>query len=206
MEKYAAIGKENLKHNLPVHFWLCTALLLLSPFFIGLENLNQQESAKVLEYYPVFLGVILITPVFLPEQDQNIRDLTDSKYTGAWMVYGIRVLEALGALMVLLALYMAVMKMGNCRFAFGKNYLGALGGMLFLGGLGLLIYALTDQIVIGYMIPVLYYMLCVSAGREKLGVFYLFSMTLGDYTGKAVQGAAGILMIGLGIWVRSRRR
>ena len=61
-------------------------------------------------------------------------------------------------------------------------------------------------LIIGYMIPVLYYMLCVSAGREKLGVFYLFSMTLGDYTGKAVQGAAGILMIGLGIWVRSRRR
>lgn len=127
MEKYAAIGKENLKHNLPVHFWLCTALLLLSPFFIGLENLNQQESAKVLEYYPVFLGVILITPVFLPEQDQNIRDLTDSKYTGAWMVYGIRVLEALGALMVLLALYMAVMKMGNCQFAFEKKLSGSTG-------------------------------------------------------------------------------
>ena len=61
VEKYAAIGKENLKFNLPAHFLLCAALLLLSPLFIGLENLNQQESAKVLEYYPVFLGVILIT-------------------------------------------------------------------------------------------------------------------------------------------------
>ena len=160
MEKYAAIGKENLKHNLPVHFWLCTALLLLSPFFIGLENLNQQESAKVLEYYPVFLGVILITPVFLPEQDQNIRDLTDSKYTGAWMVYGIRVLEALGALMVLLALYMAVMKMGNCQFAFGKNYLGALGGMLFLGCLDR-----SDRYWI-YDSSSLLYALCLCRERE----------------------------------------
>ena len=43
------------------------------------------------------------------------------------MVYGIRVLEAVGALMALLALYMAVMKMGNCQFAFGKKLSGSAG-------------------------------------------------------------------------------
>lgn len=203
MEKYAAIGKVNLKFNLPVPLSLSAVLLFLSPLFIGIQNLGPLESAKVLEYYLVFLGVILLPPVFLPEQNREIRDLTDSKYTGAWVVYGIRVLEALGALMALLALYMAAMKGGNCQFDFGKLYLGTLATMVFLGGMGILLYALTDQVVIGYMIPILYYILCISAGSDKLGMFYLFSMSQGEFGAKAVLGAAGILMIGIGIWIRN---
>lgn len=203
MEKYAAIGKVNLKFNLPAPLLLSAALLILSPLFIGIQNLDPLESAKVLEYYLVFLGVILFPPVFLPEQNREIRDLTDSKYTGAWVVYGIRVLESLAALMVLLAVYMAVMKKGNCQFEFFRLYGGTLATMAFLGGMGIIVYALTDQVVIGYMIPILYYILCISAGSGKLGVFYLFSMSQGEFGGKAVLGAAGILMTAVGIWVRS---
>ena len=62
MEKYAAIGKVNLKFNLPAPLLLSAALLILSPLFIGIQNLDPLESAKVLEYYLVFLGVILFPP------------------------------------------------------------------------------------------------------------------------------------------------
>ena len=185
MEKYAAIGKVNLKFNLPAPLLLSAALLILSPLFIGIQNLDPLECAKVLEYYLVFLGVILFPPVFLPEQNREIRDLTDSKYTGAWVVYGIRVLESLAALMVLLAVYMAVMKKGNCQFEFFRLYGGTLATMAFLGGMGIIVYALTDQVVIGYMIPILY------CRERKTRRFLSFLYEPGRVRGKSSSGRCG---------------
>ena len=72
--------------------------------------------------------------------------------------------------------------------------------------MGVLIYGLTDQIVIGYMVPFLYYMLNVSAGYQKMGVFYLFSMCVGKYEVKGWFEAAGVMMMAAGIYLRTKRK
>lgn len=186
-------------------FFLCVLLLLLSPLVMGIENLNQAESAKVLEFYLVFLGPLLLVPVFLPEQNREIRELVSSKYTSIGQVYTLRILLALGEMAFLQAAYMGVMRAENCTFSFGSLYLGSLCGMVFLGGAGVFFYALTDQAVIGYMLPVLYYMVCIGSGEEKLGVFYLFSMSIGRPEWKYFLAAAGILALAAGVRVRMRR-
>ncbi|MDO4469575.1 MAG: hypothetical protein Q4C84_06990 [Bacillota bacterium] len=206
MERYVVVARENQKHNLGIPFLICILLLVVSPLFLGIENLTEPETAKVLEYYVVFTGIILLPAVFLPEQDKDIRDLLSSKYMPVAKLYGIRMVQMIIYLMLLLAVYMCILKAGDCTFVFGKLYLGELATMVFLGGMGVFFYALTDQVVVGYMIPLLYYMLNITISPNKIKAFYLFSMSIGKYEWKWILGIAGLVLLTAGIGIRSRRQ
>lgn len=206
MERYVVVARENQKHNLWIPFLICILLLLASPLFLGIENLTEPEAAKVLEYYAVFISIILLPAVFLPEQDKDIRDLLSSKYMPVAKLYGIRMTQAIIYLMLLLGIYMCVLKAGNCEFAFLKLYMGELATMVFLGGMGIFFYALTDQVVVGYMIPLLYYMLNITISPNKIKGLYLFSMSIGKYEWKWTLGMAGVVLLAAGIAIRSKRK
>ena len=206
MERYVVVARENQKHNLWIPFLICILLLIVSPLFLGIENLTEPETAKVLEYYAVFISIILLPAVFLPEQDKDIRDLLSSKYMPVAKLYGIRMTQAIIYLMLLLGIYMCVLKAGNCEFAFLKLYMGELATMVFLGGMGIFFYALTDQVVVGYMIPLLYYMLNITISPNKIKAFYLFSMSIGKYEWKWTLGIAGVVLLAAGIAIRSKRK
>lgn len=206
MERYVVVVRENQKHNLWIPFLLCMLLLIVSPLFLGIENLTEPEIAKVLEYYVAFISIILLPAIFLPEQDKDIRDLLSSKYMPITKLYGIRMIQAIIYLMLLLAVYMWILKAGNCIFAFGKLYMGELATMVFLGGIGVFFYALTDQVVVGYMIPLLYYMLNITIPANKIGAFYLFSMSIDKYEWKWTLGIAGVVFLISGIIIRSKRK
>lgn len=206
MERYVVVARENQKHNLWIPFLICILLLIVSPLFLGIENLTEPETAKVLEYYAVFISIILLPAVFLPEQDKDIRDLLSSKYMPMAKLYGIRMTQAIIYLMLLLGIYMCVLKAGNCEFAFLKLYMGELATMVFLGGMGIFFYALTDQVVVGYMIPLLYYMLNITISPNKIKAFYLFSMSIGKYEWKWTLGITGVVLFVAGIAIRSKRK
>ena len=206
MERYVVVARENQKHNLWIPFLICILLLIVSPLFLGIENLTEPETAKVLEYYAVFISIILLPAVFLPEQDKDIRDLLSSKYMPVAKLYGIRMTQAIIYLMLLLGVYMCILKAGNCEFAFLKLYMGELATMVFLGGMGIFFYALTDQVVVGYMIPLLYYMLNITISPNKIKGLYLFSMSIGKYEWKWTLGIAGVLLLAAGIAIRSKRK
>lgn len=206
MERYIAIARENRKHNMIIPLLVCLVLFLGSPLVVGIENLTEFETAKVLEHYLVFWGIILLPPVFLAEQNRDIRDLIASKYTSMAEIYMVRIFQAVFALMILSAAYLWIMKLGHCTFSYGKLYGGTLAGMVFLGGLGVLVYGITDQIVIGYMVPLLYFILNITSSYEKLGIFYLFSMCEGKYVAKWCMLGIGAVFLAGGVAIRVKRR
>jgi hypothetical protein len=63
-------------------------------------------------------------------------------------------------------------------------------------------YSISNNLPVGYMVPVLYYMMCFGAGKKYLGNFYLFSMSSGSLIEKQYLLIAGILMIFIGILKR----
>ena len=134
------------------------------------------------------------------------KDLLSSKYMPVAKLYGIRMTQAIIYLMLLLGIYMCVLKAGNCEFAFLKLYMGELATMVFLGGMGIFFYALTDQVVVGYMIPLLYYMLNITISPNKIKGLYLFSMSIGKYEWKWTLGIAGVVLLAVGIVIRSKRK
>ena len=191
MAKYLEILKENTRHNIPVHAMIAILLLCFSPLVLGVENLPYEDAAKVLERYVALLGIIMLTPVFLPEQNPDLRDLIRSKYTKITAIYGIRVLEAV----VLLAILLHIL----------PYYGGTLAEMLFVGGLGIFGFALFDNLIAGYMIPVFYYIVAFGSGAKYLKVFYPFSMSQGSYAEKFWLLAGGLILIAAGILIRGRK-
>ena len=90
MERYWQIEKINLKYNVPLHILVCALILGLSPFLVGVANLEKQDTAKVLEMYAALIGIVMLTPIFLPEQSKEIRELAGSKYMKSSSVYLLR--------------------------------------------------------------------------------------------------------------------
>lgn len=206
MEKYWQIEKMNLKYHVPVHLFVCILFLGISPLLMGTENLPAQDTAKVLEYYVALTGIILLPPVFLPEQDRDIRDLVCARYTKSGTVYLVRLLGNVLILGILLGLYIGMLKHNRCEFPAVRYYLGAFAQMLFFGGLGLFFYGISDSCVLGYMAPVVYDIIALGSGNRYLGFLYPFSMSAGRYTEKVCLFAAAVVLAAGGMYFRCRRR
>ena len=206
MERYLQIEKVNLKYNIPLHILICVLLLLVSPLLMGVENLKAEDTAKVLEVYAALMGIILLPPVFLPEQDRDIRDLVYTKRMNVGSVYMVRLLGNVLILAALLGAYVGILLHNGCEFPAGKYFLGTFAEMLFMGGLGLCFYGMCDNLVIGYMAPIVYYIVALGGGPRRLGMFYPFSMMKGSYTEKAWLAAGALALAGAGILFRCRRK
>ncbi len=145
-----------------------------------------------LEMFLSLTGIILFTSIFQPEQNRELSDLVSAKYHGPKIIWLIRALYSAAAMLALICLFTGYLKARGCDvtpvLAFGTASDG-----LFLGSMGLLTSALANNTVIGYMPPLLYYALNIGMG-PKLGSFYLFSMTSGEYGGKPWLLAVGFFM------------
>lgn len=199
MERNLQIVRVNLKHFMLPHLVLCILLMGLSPLFIGIENLDASRTARVLEMFVALAGIIMLTPIFLPEQNADIRELVEAKHISYTKVLLIRMLESLFCLMLFIGLYIALLSYNNCSFPILYYYLGTLAEALFLGGMGLCAFSLFDQIAIGYLLPVMYYIMAFGGGTKLLKGFYPFSMIYGSYLEKVNLAVLGGVLIIIGL-------
>lgn len=186
------IAKINLRHNMLLSIGVAVLLCAATPLLIGTINLDLNSAAIPLEMFVSLVGVVLLTPVFQPEQNQEIDDLLSSKYHSTMKVQAIRAACSVGIAALLVALFGVYMKFQSCDVTLAL-VLGTVADAIFLGSMGMLASALTGNTVIGYMPPLLYYALNIGMG-PKLGSFYLFSMASGNYKAKICLCAAGVLM------------
>lgn len=198
------IAKVNLKHNARRPVALAAVLCMLIPVLTGTANLDEVSSAVPLEMFVSLVGVILLVPVFGPEQKEEIDDLVSSKYLDPIRVYRIRMLCSLILTALCIILFAAYLDMRNCKTGI-LSVLGTWADAVFLGNLGLFTCAVCENTVIGYMPPLLYYGLNIGMG-PKLGNFWLFSMTAGEYGPKLWLGAAGVLLGMASLWCRKYKR
>ncbi|MDE5780861.1 MAG: hypothetical protein K2I03_05205 [Lachnospiraceae bacterium] len=202
MEKSLKILSVNLKHNLLPYTAVCILMVILSPLFMGTRNLLQNQTAKVIEVYLSLFGIIMMIPVFSPDMNKDIRDLTYSKKTPVFLLHIIRTLQSVLIFAVLGIIFLFYLKAGNCSFDFGKIFYTLMANSIFLGGMGMLVFSVTDQVVFAYMIPLIYYEANFGAGKDKLGKFYLFTMQTGSINEKHYLIVMGLFMVILSIFAR----
>jgi putative effector of murein hydrolase len=80
---------------------LAVLILVLVPVSFGISNHDYIASSFILERFVSLTGIILLTPIFLPEQDKNIAELAESKYTSPTGIYLMRFLLATVSLIIL---------------------------------------------------------------------------------------------------------
>ena len=202
-EKYLEITKVQLKHNAWQHLLVRILLLAASPFVLGISNLDAAQSAKVLETYVALVGILIFVPVFLPEQDRDLWDVIKVRYTKITTVYLTRILISFVFSSLLTLLFL--LKAGNCEMEPVKYYFGTMAEVIAFGGLGIFAYAVSDNLIVGYMIPLGYYVAGISAGYKYMKKLYPFGM-LTDYETKYWILAAGIVLMACGVLLFRRRR
>ncbi|BCN29861.1 hypothetical protein [Anaeromicropila herbilytica] len=205
IERYYQIGRINVKHNLLPHIIIGLALCLIAPFLMGVNNLNQYQSAQVLEMYVSLLGIVFLVPIFYLDQDANIREVVRAKYTPMIQHYLIRLFEAIILLVIFIMGFILFLHYGECDFPVGYFFMGTLAEAIFLGGLGVFIYGIVDNIVVGYMISMVYYMINFGCKPQMIPHFYLFTMMRGSYENKIYLGVGGVVLLVLGLVLREVR-
>ena len=111
------IAKINLRHNALLSIAVAVLLCLVTPFLIGTANLNRNSAAMPLEMFVSLIGIVLLTPVFQPEQNEEIDDLVSSKYCSTAKVHLIRTVYSVGIAALLICVFTVYMKMQSCDVA-----------------------------------------------------------------------------------------
>ena len=157
-----------------------------------------------MEMYFAFAGILLLTPLFMPEQNREIWLLEQSKAMPMWKLYLIRVLEAVVLLMVVVTVFVYVLKQGGSSFPMGKLWLGSVVEILFLGSIGFFVSAITNQVVLGYMVSVLYFIANIGASKY-LGKLALFQMMKEEFGFIPVMSASALVLLIGGILIREHK-
>ena len=180
------------------------ALCLLAPLLMGTAQLNRISAAIPLELVISLVGVVLLTPVFLPEQQTKNNRFPTAQSYGRAKLYLIRIIYSVAAVVLLIGLFAGYMKTQGSDVTLVLT-LGTVADAVFLGSLGMLTSSLTGDTAVGYIPPVLYYALNIAVG-PKLGGFYLFTMTVGNYQAKIWFFAAGLLIITVSLILQKLRK
>ena len=204
MRKSIKIAVDFLRFQFYPHLLLTLLLCLCSGFIVSFRNLTAGQSAKIIEAYVIFVGIILLTPLFMPEQDKEIWQLIQTKKTPMWQIYVIRLVIAVLLCMVIVAVFLSIIKGSKSEVDFTRMWLGGISEEVFLGSIGYIICGITNQVVLGYMAAVMYYVVNIGA-HDKFKKLGLFQMVAGnyDFIGWMLL-ATGVLLIA-GIVIREER-
>ena len=191
----AMIIQKQLKLIIIFGIGLAAIFLAVSPAIMGLKYLDAGASAVVLERYVSLIGVILLTPLFFPEQNKDIAELVEAKYTSHMTIIFLRLIASLVVLFIMILIMILIMKNGGCDFPFGKYLAGTFITAFVLGALGFAGSGISGNLIAGYLLAMCCYILNFGLGK-KLGNFYLFTMSR-SFTEKYYLLAAAVVLIGL---------
>lgn len=203
MERYLNAGSSFVRRQYAPHLLVTLLFCCMSGFFVSFRNLDASQAAKVMEMYGAFTGILLMTPLFMPEQNREIWLLEKSKATPLWKLYLVRLLIAAVFLAVTVTVFLQMMKQGNSQFDGKELWVGSFCEIFFLGSIGFFISGITNQAVLGYMVSVVYFFANIGASKY-LGDFALFQMMKGEYHFIVPMMTAALFLVTGGIVLRER--
>lgn len=194
--------KYNLRFNLLPQIGAAIGLLLLTPVLFGITALDAVSIAYPLELSLPFLGVILMTPVYSAEQDSGILDTVRVRKMPYLLICGIRILLSAAITDIFILGFVLVMSCLECDVCF-IHALASCANAFFLGGLGILASSISGNVVVGYITPILYYVVDLTGGFDCFTIFSM--MRKGTTDGKGIIFIIGIFCTGVSVLCRHIR-
>ena len=187
------VVSSDVRHNFLLYDLAAAAVLLLTPVLFGLAELNSRMAALPLEIMPPLMGMILMTPLFSPEQNEGILETVRAKKMSRHIVTLLRLICALVLLAGFIGILGGYMRLNDCEVT-AKMCAGAFAGAAALGALGFFAAGVSDNIVIGYMVSMMYYITSLFLKKE-LGKFCLLSMSCGIKGSKPLLAVTAAVLI-----------
>ena len=196
MLAYVNVAKYNLKFNYLPHILLALALTAFTPVLFSITALDAEMVAYPLELSLPFLGVILLTPIYSFEKDRGTLDTIRVRNMPYLLICVMRIVIGMVILALLTGGFVWVMGLLESQVSIA-NVLATYANSIFLGGLGIIAASISGNQIIGYMMPVLYYVMDLMGGMKD---FTMFSMLRkGTMEGKWILFIIGMLCIGISV-------
>ncbi|MBX4261882.1 ABC transporter permease [Clostridium estertheticum] len=202
------ISKVNLRIAFRNNILFSIAILISTPIIFSITNLDFSMAAKICEQFTVMIGVVILVPIFTPEEDRNIKETINAKAISPMFVYIIRILIAVILIISLIALFVNILIYLGGTFTSGRLIMGTFVSALFLGGLGLFVASLTENISIGYMIPIVYFVFDIMTKGKYTKNLFLFSLMNNSFKEKYYLLIAAVVLIILSLlvyWVKNSK-
>ncbi len=168
-------------------------LIIITPIIFGIANMDATSAAAPLDMFVSLMGIVMLTPVFQPEQNEEINDLVSSKYVSIAKIYLIRTIYSIIIVAIFISIFALYMSICKSEITL-QLVIGTIANAIFLGSLGMITSAICNNTIIAYMIPLVFYALNYGTG-PKLGNYYLFSMIRGNFEPKVWLLVTGIILI-----------
>ena len=178
---YCEVCRKNLKiFLLPAVF---SVLLLIIILFIitNLRNINIGRAAVICQQFFAWSGIFLLSPVFMPEQKDNIEETVLSKAVPVKAVYLIRLAEALLTLVLFTAGFLGLLLLFGSEIEFTRYFFHTLGTALLLGSLGFAGTRFAGNIGVGYLIAFGFYVVQMFLPVDRIAnaeYFFIFTLLI----------------------------
>ncbi|WP_461612527.1 hypothetical protein [Clostridium sp. Marseille-QA1073] len=187
--------KINLKLSILANLVFSVAFLFVLPFIQGISNLDTVSSAICLENYVAVIGIILLVPIFAPEEAREIDEIVVSKPMAQFIPYLVRIILNLVIIFVLVSSFTLILKHKGCDFPLIKYMLGTFLSAVFLGSVGLCSSSISGSTILGYMASISYLILNMATKNKYVGNFYILSMKNGSFDEKYWLFGGSIILI-----------
>lgn len=198
------ICKRNFLLCIKDNLFIAVVYLLLVPLLRGIENLDAVRSAECLEQTVIIIGIILIVPLYAPEQSKAIWDLVCTKKVPHWNILLLRLLMAIFSLIVMVSIFSAIMVWKNCTFPFVPYVAGTVISAAALGSIGFTVSVLSHSVIAGYLISIGYFLFNFLGNISSESIFYLFSMQTGSSEAKIWLFGLSILIFVISLFCENK--
>ena len=200
------IVKVNFRLSIRNNLLLAVLYLLLLPALRSIENLNAVYSAECLEQSVILIGILLLVPLSAAEQEAAIREVVFTRTIPRWLILLLRIIMAVGMLVLLTGVFAAMMRVKNCTFPYRSYVAGTVISEMALGSVGFFTAVLSNSVLAGYSVSIGYFLLHYLGTLSETNVFYLFRVGTGRFGTKAWLFGISIVWITIALLYEKKKR
>ncbi|MCI8363678.1 MAG: hypothetical protein HFG34_01840 [Eubacterium sp.] len=184
MKGFWGLLKTNFHLSIQNNLLLATLYLLIVPIMRGIENLDKVHSAQCLEQSVIFIGILLIVPLYAAEQKRAIREVVLTRKIPQWTILFIRIVMAVIMLTFLTGVFAKIMIIKNCTFPYASFVMGTVISEIVLGSMGLFAAVQSNSVIAGYLVSIGYFLFNYLGNISGTNIFCLFSMETDNFITK----------------------
>ncbi|MFZ5354688.1 MAG: hypothetical protein ACOZCL_18450 [Bacillota bacterium] len=189
----------NAKLLLNLNTAAAAVLALLVPFIFSFTLLQERELARITELYFSITGIALYSHIASLEWNDNIKEAVYIRKTAYVSIIVLRFVITMLISLLLTGAVLLYAQAQGAEFDMMRMLWGTWISSLFLGSLAFTVINLTGQLPAGYMLSFAYYLFEYMTKGKHTGIFYLFSLTKGEFYCKynLLMLTAGLLAVSL---------
>lgn len=206
IQKLQILLEVNFKLVIMKPLLLSIGYLMFIPIVHGISNLEVKYVAEVLEKFVSVIGIILIVPLCSSELNtKNIKEIVYGKVFSYGKTIAIRIFMVIVILCFLTSLFAIILVMLHCEFPFVTYIVGTVVTAGTMGMIGFAATLFTNNLLLGYILSVGYFLMCWTGVISEESPIYLFSMINNQLQQKGVLLLIILFcIVGSSIWIHQK--